>query len=76
MVIKTGQLRMKHKTKRDRISGVFFSIGAGLGAGAVTGIISSLDGITGTPIEDMLINFLWVPMLLVMGICIYVWAIR
>lgn len=67
---------MKHKTKRDRISGVFFAIGAGLGAGAVTGIISSLDEITGTPIEDMLIDFLWVPVLLVMGICIYMWAIK
>lgn len=67
---------MKHKTKRDRISGVFFAIGVGLGAGAVTGIISSLDGITGTPIEDMLIDFLWVPVLLVMGICIYMWAIK
>jgi len=74
--MKAGQLEMKHKTRRDRISGVFFAIGAGLGAGAVTGNISSLDGIAGTPIEGMLIDFLWVPVLLVMGICIYMWAIK
>lgn len=67
---------MKRKSTRDRVSGVFFSIGAGLAAGAVTGIISSLDGITGTPIEDILINFLLVPILLVMGICIYFLVIR
>jgi hypothetical protein len=67
---------MKHKTTRQRISGVLFAIGAGLGAGALTGIISSLPGITGTPAEDLLIDFILVPILLVMGFCIYMWAIR
>jgi len=41
---------MKPKTRRYRISGVFFAIGMGLGAGAFTGIISSLAGIVGTHI--------------------------
>ena len=67
---------MKHKTTRQRISGMFFAIGAGLAAGALTGIISSLPGITGTPIEDLLIDFILVPILLVMGFCIYIWAIK
>jgi len=67
---------VKRKTTRDRIAGVFFAIGAGLAAGGLTGIISSLDGIVGTPTEDILIDFLWVPVLLVMGICIYMWAIK
>ena len=67
---------MKHKTTRQRISGVFFAIGAGLAAGALTGIISSLPGITGTPIEDILIDFILVPILLVMGFSIYIWAIK
>ncbi len=67
---------MKHKTTRQRISGVFFAIGAGLAAGALTGIISSLPGITETPIEDLLIDFILVPILLVMGFCIYIWAIK
>ena len=61
----------KRKTRRDRISGIFFSIGVGLGAGALTGIISSIDGITGTPLEDILIDYLWIPMLVVLGTCVY-----
>ncbi len=67
---------MKYKTTRQRVSGVFFAIGAGLAAGAFTGIISSLPGITGTPIEDLLIDFILVPILIVMGFCIYIWAIK
>jgi hypothetical protein len=45
-------------------------VGAGLGAGALTGIVSSIDGITETPLEDLLIDYLWVPMLVVIGTCI------
>ena len=59
---------MKHKTTRQRISGVFFAIAVGLAAAAIVLNIPALDAVN---------NFLCpAAFLLVSGFCIYKWAIK